>query len=351
MITYTNLLEKISERYKEKLPFVVYKKPDSKFVSGVFQDDSRLFTVKDYSEKGFVFAPFDDSLETVLIPADKIIHAPYENIELSKTKEAKIFDENEKSRERHVEFVDETIKYIIESEVSKIVIARTKEISYSDFELISIFERLLSKYPMATSYVWYHPKVGLWLGATPEMLLQIEGANFKTMSLAGTQQFVDTIDVSWGAKEIEEQQLVTDYVVSNLKKEAEEIYSSKTYTAKAGSLLHLRTDISGSIIKEKGIETLLKILHPTPAVCGFPSSESKEFILKNENFDRSYYTGFFGELNIEEKTSLYVNLRCMQVINENLIRLYVGGGITDKSDAEKEWKETMAKCKTMESVL
>jgi isochorismate synthase len=73
---------------------------------------------------------------------------------------------------------------------------------------------------------------------------------------------------------------------------------------------------------------VISVLHPTPAVCGLPKQEAKDFILENEGYDRKYYTGFLGELNKEAfnketlKSDLYVNLRCMK-IKDNQAHLYV----------------------------
>ena len=81
---------------------------------------------------------------------------------------------------------------------------------------------------------------------------------------------------------------------------------------------------------------------------------SKAFILEHEKYNRQYYTGFLGELNIENKeertTTLFVNLRCMKVIGDTA-HIYVGGGVTKDSDPEKEWEETVAKTNTMLQVL
>ena len=97
-------------------------------------------------------------------------------------------------------------------------------------------------------------------------------------------------------------------------------------------------------------------MHPTPAVCGLPRNNAKDFVLKNENYHRSFYTGFLGEINMEDKnlnsknSSLFVNLRCMEIRNEKA-SIYVGGGITKDSVAKKEWEETVSKSKTMKKVL
>ena len=103
-------------------------------------------------------------------------------------------------------------------------------------------------------------------------------------------------------------------------------------------------------------QSLIRALHPTPAVCGLPRVKANNFILKNENYKRTFYTGFLGELNLKDSESnvqysqLYVNLRCMEV-DENKASIFVGGGITKDSNAEKEWEETVFKTKTMKRVL
>ena len=101
---------------------------------------------------------------------------------------------------------------------------------------------------------------------------------------------------------------------------------------------------------------MIRILHPTPAVCGFSREIAREFIIENENYNRSFYTGFLGELNLQnfnkdkKKSALFVNLRCMKIEN-NKVSIFVGGGITKGSNAEKEWQETVFKSKTMKYVL
>ena len=91
-------------------------------------------------------------------------------------------------------------------------------------------------------------------------------------------------------------------------------------------------------------------MHPTPAVCGFPKDESKAFILENENYDRTFYTGFLGELNVHNQTDLFVNLRCMEIVDKQ-VNLFIGCGITKDSIPEKEWEESINKSMTMNKIL
>ena len=95
---------------------------------------------------------------------------------------------------------------------------------------------------------------------------------------------------------------------------------------------------------------MLGLLHPTSAVCGMPKAPATQFLLAHENFDRSFFSGFLGPVNMFEETHLFVNIRCMQLFDKEAI-LYAGAGVTAFSDVEKEWEETHLKCQTMRKVL
>ena len=347
-----NIFSRIEKSLKSKLPFVVYRKPNSETLKGSFQNNDTLYTSVDYTESGFVFAPFDDKNIAVLLPENE---SYFQEESIEYTNQSKNEDHstpNYSSEKTHVDLVKKGIKAIEGNHFKKVVLSRKEEIKLTGFNSIETFKKLLATYPNAFTYIWFHPKVGMWLGATPETLVKIKGNNFKTMSLAGTQIFNGTTNVSWLSKEIEEQQFVTDYITDKLSTICNKLEKGNTETIKAGNLLHLRTLISGEISVENSI--LIKKLHPTPAVCGLPLESSKEFILKNENYKRTYYTGFLGELNLTKEnkntSELFVNLRCMEIKNSSAF-IFVGGGITKESNSENEWKETIAKTKTMKKVL
>jgi isochorismate synthase len=230
------------------------------------------------------------------------------------------------------------------------VVSRKENLKSSNFNLLNSYKKMLQLYPNAMVYLWFHPQVGCWTGASPERLIHCENQKFKTMALAGTQTYVDTIDVVWEKKEKEEQQFVTDYILKKIKGVVNNIEVTKPYTAKAGNLLHLRTDIYGDLQDKNALEQLIFKLHPTPAICGVPKDSATQFILENEGYNRTFYAGYLGESHINNETNLYVNLRCMQITNTN-ISIYVGGGITAESNAEKEWGETVNKAEVMKKVL
>ncbi|WP_244183278.1 chorismate-binding protein [Polaribacter sejongensis] len=346
------IFNKIEENYKRNIPFVVYRKPNTESVNGFFMKDDTLHFTTQFKETGFVFAPFNADEKAVLFPLEKseFIHENIlieENLSLNDT----VSSEVSSDKEKHLHLVEKALDEINNNELIKVVVSRKEEIQLDEFDVLLTFKKILNTYANAFVYVWFHPKVGLWFGATPETLLNITGNTFKTMSLAGTQVYVDTEEVVWRGKELDEQQLVTDFIESQLKPISTNLKIDKTETVRAGNLLHLRSSVEGELRFTSNLKTLIRGLHPTPAVCGLPREKAEEFIYKHENYKRTFYSGFLGELNIENNSSsLFVNLRCMSVADK-IASIYVGGGITKDSSAKKEWEETVAKTKTIKKIL
>lgn len=345
------IFDKVIRCYNENLPFVIYRKPNINTISGFFRPNDALIYTTSFKESGFVFAPFNANKKNLLFPTEQseefheTINLKFDDAALEKT-----FLVDETAKEKHINLVEKTIAKIETSDLKKIVISRNELVKMDQFNLIEIYKKLLQNYKNAFVYCWYHPKVGLWFGATPETLLNIENDVFKTMSLAGTQVDNGQEKPVWKSKELEEQQLVTDFIEHQLKNISSHLKIDKIETIKAGNLLHLRTKVEGKLSEKSDLKSLVRALHPTPAVCGLPRNLAKDFILENENYDRRFYTGFLGELNINKKSSLFVNLRCMQIQNNTAI-IYVGGGITKDSIAKNEWQETVLKSKTIKKVL
>ena len=347
-----DFFESLAHHYKSNLPFVVYRKPNVITIKAILQQDSELYITKKFSENGFVFAPFDDKEDAILIHSgnSNTIICNYV-ISNENEKSHNLFSKlSKKEKQNHINLVLKGIEAIETNQFQKVVLSRQETVLISETNPISIFKRLLKTYTSAFVYLWYHPKVGLWLGATPETLLKVEGNRFYTMALAGTQQYKGTLDVEWKNKEKEEQQFVTDYIVSSLQSAVSSLNVNEVETIKAGNLLHLQTQISGILnFKFLSFERLLRKLSPTPAVCGFPKEIAKEFILDNEDYNREFYTGFLGEID-SDNSELFVNLRCMQIKNNEAL-LYVGGGITKDSIPENEWDETLNKAEIIKRVL
>lgn len=342
------IFDKISKAYTQEKPFVAYRSPNDEVLKMMSQHTDDLFVFDNFDQSGYVFAPFDNKEQAYIIKNDDVCieNIKFKELPLNEV----VFSEDNFAKEKHITLVKNVVDTIESSEISKIVVSRKETVELKDFNLVEIFEKLLHSYRNAYVYVWYHPKIGIWLGATPETLLKVEQKSFKTMSLAGTQAYRGDDNYVWGAKELQEQQMVSDFIKTSLENKVNQLKFSDVETVKAGKLLHLRTKVSGELNSKKDVGNLIDLLHPTPAVCGLPKEASKMFILKNEGYHRSFYTGYLGELNINDDTSLYVNLRCFKIVDK-IAYIYVGGGITVDSIPENEWLETVVKSETIKRVL
>ena len=383
MIEATDFYQKLRTQLREAKPFVAYRKPgqNNYLVKAMLQEDAEGFRIKDLKESGFVFAPFNHENPSYYIPSEHSEIYEFEDVSeegidsdlYEYLSSATDFEYMEEDQKIHENLVQKGIDRIKAGDFKKVVLARSEPVQVHDPDPVRIFKKLLNKYSQAFVYIWFHPETGCWLGATPETLLKAERDRFKTMALAGTQLFKGKTEVVWENKEVEEQLIVTDYILESLHsiKDIDAVKVSEPYSAKAGNLLHIRTDITGRFSNAEKLGELIKTLHPTPAVCGLPKQKALQFILENEDRSREFYSGYLGELNmksetrrssnlrnqenqqfaaISRKTELYVNLRCMK-LKEGNARIFIGGGITRDSNAADEWMETVNKSQTMKAVL
>jgi isochorismate synthase len=232
--------------------------------------------------------------------------------------------------------------------IEKAIFSRIKLVEKDEeTEMDAVFRRMAEKYQsQALVYLASDEKFGTWMGATPEILLSGNEKSMHSMALAGTKREEAT---EWTSKEQEEQQYVADYVKAKINAQSpQNLAVSTTETVKKGAVYHLQTSYEFQLGKEKW-NALMQTLHPTPAVCGTPSDLAQDYILTNEPHEREFYTGLIGWKG-SDRLSVFVNLRCMQVF-ENNFALYVGGGITQASDIANEWQETEDKSETLLSVL
>ena len=229
------------------------------------------------------------------------------------------------------------------------------------FDPLVAFAELSTQYPRAFVSLVSVPGVGTWLGASPEVLAEVTAdGQFHTMALAGTQPLTPGLlpqEAIWRQKEIEEQALVARYIVNCFKQlRLREYHETGPRTVAAGQLLHLRTDFEVDLRNVPNPTSLgtdmLRLLHPTSAVGGMPKVAALAFLQQHEGYDRAYYSGFLGPVNVEAPgiARLFVNLRCLQVRPTEAI-LYAGTGLTIDSDPTREWQETEMKMQTVGAVL
>jgi len=249
------------------------------------------------------------------------------------------------SEEQYKGLADRFIQETRSGELSKVILSRVEKVG-GQWDPVQVFHELEQLYPSAFVYLISSEEFGTWIGATPEIMMKGESYNYRTVALAGTKLKND--DSPWRKKEVGEQQYVADFIEQTIRRidQQAEIHKSETIEKVSGPVKHLNTDFQ--IKTKESPWRLVRALHPSPAVSGIPKEKAVQFIQNNELHNRSLYTGVIGLVG--DYTHLFVNLRCMQLFEDEAC-LYVGGGITEYSHADEEWQETKNKALTLTSVL
>lgn len=326
---------------KSRFPFFALRIPGEGWRSGASET-----VCSGIRPGGFCISPFSASLpEETIVPQFGIDDIP--------SGEAGAFPLGDDApdstpRERHLESVSGAISDILAIPgLEKVVISRVEKIE-RHFRLSQIMRQLDISYPDAYVFCFRTPSAGLWLGASPELLLSGRNGRLFTMSLAGTRKRGET--AGWSAKNIREQAIVTDYILGRMRDAGYSPVADGPHTLAAGPVEHLCTRISCPSDSAGKHHLLADALSPTPAVGGFPQHEALLSIRRNESHDRGIYGGYAGYAEKEGTFTFFVALRCMRLF-DSAAALYVGGGITSESVPEEEWLETVAKSATLKSIV
>jgi len=315
--------------------------------------DSEVFhTLENSSEKQVSFVSFDS--KTILDFKGSITEISKQDIEnqnISPKNKSSLIEIGKETQDSYAIKINQAKDFIEKNELKKLVLSRRKLLMYLDIDsekklsLTKSFLKFCNSYPSAFCYL-FEKNNEIWMGGFSEVLGKFDKKtnSFKTMSLAGTLP----LDESWTDKEIEEQKAVTDYIQSILRKFSSNLKVSTTKDLISGNIKHLKTDFSAEISPES-LDKIISELHPTPAVCGFPKELCAQGIKSIEHFNREFYAGY---IKVETIDFIYyfVNLRCASFF-KNYAFLFVGGGITMKSDAQKEWEETELKSLAIQNNL
>lgn len=327
---------KLEQAIVGKHPFVLLRKPNENKVYLYVQDGSE--------ENQIVLHSFDSNIEKEISDAAPLSISQEKfdfnfKIELDKSTSNETLPQTD-----YEKIIQETIDTIQTSSIRKVVMSRRKVVGNQTYNVLNSYKNLMDQHTSALVFLWVNPNEEVWMGATPELLLNKFGKHIQTVSLAATKRPED----QWTEKEIDEQQIVTDFILDCIS-DTENQKAIGPETVRAGKFEHLKTYISAEISEDYPLEELLARLHPTPALCGLPKQAAFDYIVNNERYDREFYSGYIGLIHGEQR-EYYVNLRSAQWFSD-VICIYVGGGITATSRANKEWQETELKSSTILNAL
>ena len=200
---------------------------------------------------------------------------------------------------------------------------------------------------------------GILLGASPELVLSCSDSRIWTLPLAGTiARGTDPASDIRAArallssgKDLAEHAHVSRAVVEALGRHVDDIeMPSGPQLVATPVVWHLGTPIEGVLREGRSPLELLYDLHPTPAVCGWPSTPARDFIARCEGFDRGLFAGLIGWMDVNGDCEWALVLRA-GVLHADRATMFAGAGIVAASDPASELRETATKMMTFTAAL
>jgi isochorismate synthase len=255
------------------------------------------------------------------------------------------------------EQVDEAIASIRAGGLDKVVLARSLRLGAGSriggFDVVAM---LRDRYPRARVFGWQAGDA-VFVGASPELLVQRHGERFEALPLAGSAPRGRTPaedrklgdDLLASAKDRTEHALVVEAVARRLIPLAHALdVAGEPHLERFSTVQHLATTVTGT--GPARLLHLVDALHPTPAVGGSPTAEALAFISKVEEIDRGWYAGGLGWLDAHGDGEVAVALRC-GLVRDDVLLAFAGNGIVADSDPRSEVAETRLKFRPLLDLL
>lgn len=266
--------------------------------------------------------------------------------------------------EYYGDMVRKALALMSEDGLRKIVLARTMDVTLDrPLDYSRLLPDLLSRNAHGYTFaipVWEDDDqtvpAGMMVGASPELLVRRVGDTIHVNPLAGSigrnqdpskdQLLRDGLAIS--EKDLREHSYVVNDIVRILQEHCVDLeIPERPSVIGTDTLWHLSTYIIGRL--RNPAMTALELacaLHPTPAICGYPTATAFSHLAELEPFDRSYFAGLVGWQRADGDGEWALSLRCALHTGEEKLRLFAGAGIVTGSDPNHEIVETATKMET-----
>ena len=257
----------------------------------------------------------------------------------------------------YAEQVDDAISLLADGVMRKVVLARAvDEVVHVDHA--TILSRLAAD-SSATVYAHDLDDGALLVGATPEELFAATGSALTTMALAGStrrganeaEDLALVGDLLASTKQRKEHNLVVEHLAVHLRHRCAPFSVPNTPRHRlVNRLIHLETTLEARLLQPDYLD-VLSAIHPTPAVCGLPTTTAAHYLSRHEHLHRGLYAGAIGWMT-PEACRFIVPLRGGILHPDGIrARLFAGAGIVETSEPAAELAETELKLSPMRSAI
>lgn len=165
------IFEKAKVHFQSNLPFVLFAEPNEIHLKAYFQNDDELHQFENQS--GFVFVSFDGKNKVVIPKENSGYYSEEINYELDFDIQSIDIKTSSEEKNKFKELVETSVKEILSGKFDKLVVSR--KINFQNkIDVFQTYINILKTYPTAFRYLFFHPKVGLWMGATRNNYLKLK---------------------------------------------------------------------------------------------------------------------------------------------------------------------------------
>lgn len=271
----------------------------------------------------------------------------------------------------YVEAVRKALLHIETGDIDKVVLARALDLTADEpVSVPPLLASLVRANPAAHAFAVDvtapgDPAARTLFGASPELLISRTGNTVVVNPLAGSRPRVADDpddaenrrridDLRTAEKDRAEHEIVVRQIVDVLRSLCSELDVPDPEVIGTPTMWHLSTRITGTLAAPgdpaSSSLAIAEALHPTPAVCGVPTSTARDVIADLEPTDRGYYAGLVGWTDADGDGEWVVTIRCAEAAGQ-AVRVYAGAGIVAGSDPDAELAETSAKFGTLLAAL
>ncbi|MFC6826437.1 anthranilate synthase component I family protein [Halopelagius fulvigenes] len=199
------------------------------------------------------------------------------------------------------------------------------------------------------------------VGASPELLLDVEGDRLVTEPIAGTRPRGATpaeddeleLDLTADEKERAEHAMLVDLERNDLGKVSE--YGSVEVSEyrrvdRYSEVMHLVSVVEGVRRPDVSIADAVAAVFPGGTITGAPKPRTMEIIDEVESTRRGPYTGSVAAFGFDDRATLNIVIRTLVRRGEEYF-LRVGAGIVHDSDSDAEYDETLAKGRALVTAI
>jgi anthranilate synthase component 1 len=245
--------------------------------------------------------------------------------------------------------------HIERGDILQIVLSQRLSMPF-DGDPFGLYRRLRTVSP--SPYLYYvdlgdHQLVG----ASPELLVQVEGTTISTRPIAGTRRRgVDAAedaaladDLRRDEKERAEHLMLVDLSrndVGRVSAPGTVGVANFMSVERFSHVMHMVTDVTGTLSGECTPYDALRAAFPAGTVSGAPKIRAMQIVAELERDRRGPYAGAVGFVNKGGDMETAITIRT-GLVKDGVLHVQAGAGIVADSVPEHEWQETMNKARAL----